>query len=100
MLLERWKENLLKSRENLATHPTSEPSPAPSVASLADRVTTWWISETHRGTEYNLATLAKTFDTIPRLLGPILLNLGWERGRRKASRRSCSNRFWMPPKGD
>lgn len=63
---------------------------------LKDRFIAWWDSELFKHNEYSLTTLAKQFNTTPKVLSSILYSLGWTRHRRHTvNRPSC--RFWRPP---
>ncbi len=65
------------------------------VQPLKERFIDWWESEPFHQKEYSLPTLAKQFNTTPRLLSPVLFSLGWTRHRRHCvNRPSC--RFWRP----
>ena len=68
---------------------------APEATSLRNRVKEWQQSETLMPF-YPISSLAKTFGTIPRLIGPVLCSLGWSR-KRTYTVHQPSARYWVPP---
>lgn len=76
---------------DLATSP-------PAVPSLRQRFIDWYaaLPEIARQRPFAMAELERALCTQGKYLSPILLELGWRRGR-KWSSRGQYNRYWTPP---
>ena len=75
------------------------PSPPPGATqSLRQRLIDWFatLPEVTRQRPFAMAELERALSTQGKYLSPIMLELGWRRGR-KWSSRGQYNRFWLPP---
>src|SRR4051812_11272454 len=71
---------------------------AAEVLSLRQRLVNWYgsLPEIARGRPFAMAEIERALSTQGKYLSPILLELGWRRGR-KWSSRGQYNRYWVPP---
>jgi len=82
--------SLNKALETVASH---EAAP-----SLRQRLLDWLaaLPDIARNRAFAMAELERALSTQGKYLSPILLELGWRRGR-KWSSQGQYNRFWLPP---
>lgn len=73
-------------------------SSPPAANSLRQRFIDWYaaLPEIARQRPFAMAELEQALSTQGKYLSPILLELGWRRGR-KWSSRGQYNRYWIPP---
>lgn len=70
----------------------------PAAASLRQRFIDWYaaLPDIARQRPFAMTELERALSTQGKYLSPILLELGWCRGRRWSSRGQY-NRYWLPP---
>jgi hypothetical protein len=73
------------------------PSP---LARLRDRFVAWYgdLPAVSRDRPFSMLEFERALRTQGRHLSPILLGLGWKRGRRWAAGGGQYNRYWEPPR--
>jgi hypothetical protein len=80
---------------NRALETVASPDAAPS---LRQRLLDWFaaLPDITRNRPFAMAELERALSTQCKYLSPVLLELGWRRGR-KWSSQGQYNRFWVPP---
>ena len=88
----------IKMLQELARKSAAQPKPPTAHDKLKDRVERWHCSlpPVSRDRPFAMSEIEAALKTSGRYLSPILLELGWERRRRWASKTQY-HRFWVPP---
>jgi hypothetical protein len=97
-----YKQQLLKMREEGRARQAKRDAKQGGLSSpLAERIRSWWdrLPIEERQQHYRIEALSQQFNTAPRLIGPVLFDLGWKRERVWSSG-GPHYRVWIPPETD